>query len=123
MGRWVSSRPMQLGPTRRMLIGAGDAQALGFQSGAFRPGFAEAARADDGRLQAPPAAVLQGLWHGRGRDQQDRQVDRVGGIQDGGDHRPAQQTAALGVDKMHAPLVVALHQVASQAVTQLGRVL
>lgn len=107
-------------PDQAHAIGAGQFDALNFEGSALWTGFTETAGGDDGGADATLAAFFERPRHERRRHQQHCQVNRVRHVQDAGVNWRAQQTLALGVDKMHRPLVSALHQVARQAVAQLG---
>ena len=110
-------------PQQAHLVFCGGAHAVLFQRSSFGTGLTKAARADDGGAQPALAAFMQGLGDVFSGDQQDSQVHGIGDFFNIGIDWASQQAAAFRVNEVHDALVVALHQVARQAVAELGGIL
>ena len=104
------------------LVLARDSQNLIFERRACWTDLAESARHDDRGADAARAAVRQRGGHGRGRDDQHRQIHGVGDLGQRRAHRETHQRPAFGVDEMDRAFILTLDQVARHAVAELGRV-
>ena len=92
-----------------------------FQRRALRADLPKPRSGYDRGMDAAPAAFFDGLWCDIRRDDEDRQVDRVGDVCEAGMDGSPEEFAALLPHEMDRAAVTALREIARYAVTEFFR--